>query len=134
MISTNNLRIGDYVIAEYEGKLSEGEVTNVDTEEKKACVATDVQEFWYGEAQLHPIPLNDEQLLKLNFEKETLENGAIKYKKGAFRLMTKIPKDFTSIEMWYREDRRQHPDVHFIHQLQNQYLDMTKVHLTKEMV
>ena len=134
MISINNLKVGDYVIAEYGGKLSEGEVTNIDKEEKKACVATDVQEFWYNEAHLHPIPLDDEQLMKLNFEKETLENGAIKYKKGAFRLMTKTPKDFTSIEMWYREDRRQHPDVHFIHQLQNQYLDMTKVHLTKDLV
>ncbi len=132
MINLNSLKVGDYVIAEYESTLREGEVTNVDHDENKACVATDVQEFWYSPAHLHPIPLNDEQLMKLNFEKDVLESGSVKYKKGAFRLMTKIPNDFTNIEIWYREDRRQHPDVHSIHQLQNQYLDMTKVHLTRE--
>ena len=98
------------------------------------CVATDVQEFWYSAEHLHAIPLDEEQLLKLNFEKEVLESGSVKYKKGAFRLMTKTPKDFTNIEIWYREDRRQNPDVHSIHQLQNQYLDMTKVHLTREKI
>jgi len=134
MINLNNLKVGDYLIAEYESTLREGEVTNIDSDEKKVCVATDVQEFWYTQENLHPIPLNDEQLLKLNFEKEVLESGSVKYKKGAFRLMTKTPNDFTNIEMWYREDRRQNPDVHFVHQLQNQYLDMTKVHLTREKI
>ena len=134
MINLNHLKVGDYVIAEYNSTLREGEVTNLDSDEKKVCVATDVQEFWYSEEHLHPLPLNDEQLLKLNFEKDVLESGSVKYKKGAFRLMTKTPKDFTSIEIWYREDRRQNPDVHFIHQLQNQYLDMTKVHLTREKI
>jgi len=134
MINLNNLKVGDYLIAEYESTLREGEVTNIDSDEKKVCVATGVQEFWYTQENLHPIPLNDEQLLKLNFEKEVLESGSVKYKKGAFRLMTKTPNDFTNIEMWYREDRRQNPDVHFVHQLQNQYLDMTKVHLTREKI
>ncbi len=134
MINLNHLKVGDYVIAEYNSTLREGEVTNVDTDEKKVCVATDVQEFWYSAEHLHAIPLDEEQLLKLNFEKEVLESGSVKYKKGAFRLMTKTPKDFTNIEIWYREDRRQNPDVHSIHQLQNQYLDMTKVHLTREKI
>jgi len=134
MINLNNLKVGDYVIAEYNSSLREGEVTNIDTDEKKVCVATDVQEFWYAPEHLQAIPLNEEELLKLNFEKEVLESGSVKYKKGAFRLMTKTPKDFTNIEIWYREDRRQNPDVHSIHQLQNQYLDMTKVHLTREKI
>ncbi len=134
MINLNNLKVGDYVVAEYNSTLREGEVTNIDTDEKKVCVATDIQEFWYSAEHLQPIPLNEEQLFKLNFEKEVLESGYVKYKKGAFRLMTKTPKDFTNIEIWYREDRRQNPDVHSIHQLQNQYLDMTKVHLTREKI
>jgi len=132
MIKLNKVKTGDYVLVEYEGELKEGIVTNVDNDEQKACVETSVQEFWYDVQHLFAIPLNDEQLLKLNFEKEVLSSGAVKYKKGAFRLMTRNPKDFTNIEMWYREDRRQNPDVHTVNELQNQYLDMTKVHLTRE--
>ena len=132
MIKLNKVKTGDYVLVEYEGELKEGIVTNVDNEEQKACVETSVQEFWYDVQHLCAIPLTEEQLLKLNFEKEVLSSGAVKYKKGAFRLMTRNPKDFTNIEMWYREDRRQNPDVHTVNELQNQYLDMTKVHLTRE--
>ena len=42
--------------------------------------------------------------------------------------------DGSKLDMWWREDRRTHPNVHFIHQLQNHYLDMTKVHLTNEVM
>jgi len=134
MIKMNKVKTGDFVMVEYNGQLKEGTVTNVDHEEQKACIETSVQEFWYDVNHIYAIPLNDEQLLKLNFEKEVLSNGSVKYKKGAFRLMTKNPNDFTNIEMWYREDRRQNPDVHTVNELQNQYLDMTKVHLTREII
>ena len=63
-----------------------------------------------------------------------MEDGSVKYLKGSFRLVTPNKGDFSHIEMWYREDRRHNPDVHFIHQLQNHYLDMTKVHLTKDVI
>lgn len=133
MIKFNEIKIGDFVLAEYEKTIWEGEVTRLNGDEKQVCVETDVQEFWFSTEHLFPIPLNEEQLLKLNFTKHENEDGSVKYSKDAFRIVVN-GGDFSQLEMWYREDKRHHPDVHFIHQLQNNYFDMTKVHLTKEMV
>jgi len=132
MIKFSDLKIGDFVKGEYEGKMWEGEVTRLNGDEKQVCVKTDVQEFWFEQEHLYPIDLNEEQLLKLNFSKHQNEDGSVKYSKGAFRLVIPKQSDFSEIEMWYREDKRHHPNVHFVHQLQNHYHDMTKVHLTEE--
>jgi hypothetical protein len=132
MIKFSDLKIGDFVKGEYEGKMWEGEVTRLNGDEKQVCVKTDVQEFWFEQEHLYPIDLNEEQLLKLNFSKHQNEDGSVKYSKGAFRLVIAKQSDFSEIEMWYREDKRHHPNVHFVHQLQNHYHDMTKVHLTEE--
>jgi len=126
MIKFNELKIGDFVKGEYEGKLN--------GDEKQVCVETDVQEFWFEQEHLYPIPLSDEELVKLNFSKHQNEDGSVKYLKGAFRLVIPKEGDFSAIEMWYREDKRHHPNVHFVHQLQNHYHDMTKVHLTEEAI
>lgn len=134
MIKFSDIRIGDYLKAEYEGKMWDGEVVRLNGDEKQVCVQTEVQEFWFSPDHLYPIELNDGSLLKLGFQKQQQEDGSVKYLKGSFRIVAPRAGDFNSIEMWYREDRRHHPDVHFIHQLQNQYLDMTKVHLTSEPV
>ncbi|MBI2283587.1 MAG: hypothetical protein HYU71_07760 [Bacteroidetes bacterium] len=134
MIKFSDIRIGDYLKAEYEGKMWDGEVVRLNGDEKQVCVQTDVQEFWFSPDHLYPIELNDGALVKLGFQKQQQEDGSVKYLKGSFRIVVPGAGDFSSIEMWYREDRRHHPDVHFIHQLQNQYLDMTKVHLTSEPV
>jgi len=134
MIKFSDIRIGDYLKAEYEGKMWDGEVVRLNGDEKQVCVQTEVQEFWFSPDHLYPIELNDGSLLKLGFQKQQQEDGTVKYMKGSFRIVAPRANDFSSIEMWYREDRRHHPDVHFIHQLQNQYLDMTKVHLTSEPV
>lgn len=134
MIKFSDIRIGDYLKAEYEGKMWDGEVVRLNGDEKQVCVQTEVQEFWFSPDHLYPIELNDGSLLKLGFQKQQQEDGSVKYLKGSFRIVAPRVGDFSSIEMWYREDRRHHPDVHFIHQLQNQYLDMTKVHLTSEPV
>ena len=134
MININELKVGDYVLVEFEGVMRDGVVTRLNHEDKQICVETDVQEFWYEEEQLYPIPLTDENLLKLNFVKEEFPDGGVKYKKGSFRLVIPAKDDFSSIEMWYREDRRHHPQVHYIHQLQNQYLQMTKVYHTNEVI
>lgn len=134
MIKFNEIKIGDFVKAEYEGVLRDGEVTLLNGDEKQVCVQTDVQEFWFEPEKLHPIALNEEELLKLNFTKHQDQDGAVKYSKGAFRLVTPKSNDFSHFEMWYREDFRHNPDVHFIHQLQNHYLDMTKVHLTRDVI
>ena len=135
MIKFNDIKIGDFVNADYEGQLSLGEVTNLNGNEKQVCVQMDgVQDFWFSTDRLHAIPLTEEALLNLNFTKEANANGSVKYKKGSFRLVTPIANDFSQLEMWYREDKRHNPNVHFVHQLQNQYLDMTKIHLTRELV
>lgn len=134
MIQFHDIKIGDFLRAEYEGKLWDGEVVLLNGDEKQVCVQTEVQEFWFETDKLQPIPLNEEELLKLKFSKQLQDDGSVKYLKGSFRLVTPKPNDFSHFEMWYREDRRHNPDVHFVHQLQNHYLDMTKVHLTKDVI
>jgi hypothetical protein len=132
MIKFSDIKIGDYLQAEYEGKMWEGEVVNLNGDEKQVCVQTDVQEFWFETDHLYPIALSDDALSKLNFQKHLNDDGSVKYMKGSFRIVIPVAGDFSKMEMWYREDRRHNPDVHSVHQLQNQYLDMTKIHLTNE--
>jgi hypothetical protein len=133
MIKFNDIKIGDFLKAEYDGKMWDGEVVRLNNDEKQVCVEIkDVQDFWFSIDALQAIPLNEEEILKLNFTKEIENNGKVKYSKGAFRIETPIAGDFSHFEMWYREDKRHNPGIQFIHQLQNQYMDMTKVHLTKE--
>jgi hypothetical protein len=134
MVKVSELKVGDYVIAEFEGTRWDGEVTRLNNDEKQICIRTEVQEFWYEPEHVFPIPINDEYLKKLNFTKETMPDGVVKYKKGSFRLVIPKENDFSIIEMWYREDHRDAPQVQYIHQLQNQYLQMTKVHLTDEVM
>ncbi|MEN9685890.1 MAG: hypothetical protein RLZZ28_1676 [Bacteroidota bacterium] len=132
MIKFSDIKIGDYVQASYEGKMWNGEVVNLNGDEKQVCVQTEVQEFWFDTANLHPIPLSDQSILDLNFTKQVNDDGSVKYMKGSFRIVVPVAGDFSKMEIWYREDRRHNPDVHSIHQLQNQYLDMTKIHLTSD--
>ena len=121
-------------MVDFEGKMWTGEVTDLNRDEKQVCVETEVQGFWYEPEHVYPIPLNDEQLMRLNFIREEMEDGSVKYKKGAFRIVIPERDNFSSIDMWYREDIRRHPNVHYVHELQNQYLQMTKVHLTNEVI
>ncbi len=134
MIKFSDIKIGDYLKAEYEGKMWEGEVVELNGDEKQVCVQTEVQEFWFETDHLYPIELSDEALLKLNFKKQVNEDGSVKYMKDAFRIVTPVAGDFSKMEVWYREDRRHNPDVRYVHQLQNIHLAMTKVHLTSEPV
>ena len=132
MIKMQDLKIGDFVLADFEGKQWEGIVKQVDREDKRICIVTDVQEFWYQPEVVHPIPLNDEQLTKLNFTRQEFEDGSVKYSKGPFRIFLKDKKDFNHIDIWYREDRRHLNHPISVHELQNHYSDMTKVDLTMD--
>lgn len=134
MINFSELRPGDYVQVDFEGQRSTGVVTNLNNDEKQICVKNNVQEFWYDPADVYPILLNDESLMKLNFTKEKLPDGSVKYKKGVFRLVVPSESDFSRVDMWYRDDIREHPEAKYIHQLQNLYTQMTKVHLTNEVI
>jgi len=130
MIKIGQLQAGDIVTVNDEGQMREGVVVNKDIAENLIQVDNGVQEFWYQPEDLYPVALDDEQLLKLGFEKEQID-GAIKYKKGAFRLVTDHPSSFSKIEMWYREDRRNFHNPISVHELQNLHLQMTKVPLER---
>jgi len=132
MIKFHELKVGDYVLAEYDGKATQGEVTNFNRDEKEICVDDGVQEFWFTADQLRPLPVNDEQLKKLNFQKQENGDGSVKYLKGAFRILIPEKDNFSRFEIWYRDEKRQILHPIGVHELQNHYLDMTKVHLTDE--
>jgi hypothetical protein len=130
MIRFNDLKPGDVVLAEYEGEKREGIVKAVDREEKEISVETEVQEFWYSPEHLYPIPLSDEQLTRFGFTKEENGNG-VKYMKDSFRLHIPRKDDFSSLEIWWREDRRELNHAISVHELQNHYYQMTKIELNK---
>ncbi|MFZ4057146.1 MAG: hypothetical protein ACOYKE_03370 [Ferruginibacter sp.] len=132
MLKFHEIKIGDYLMAENEGDIRKGEVTNLNRNEHQVCLDTGVQEFWFETDQLTGIPLSDDELAKLQFLHETNEDGTVKYKKGAFRLQLSKAGDFTTMEIWYRDERRHITHALMVHELQNHYHDMTKVHLTDE--
>lgn len=132
MLKFNELKLGDFVVAEYDGQLKEGEITNIDNLDKKVCILTaDGQEFWYEPKNLNPIVLDESQLFKLGFQKQENSDRSVKYSKGAFRVLIHKSDDFSTFEMWYREDKRLIKQPIYLHDFQNKYLEMTKIHLTK---
>jgi hypothetical protein len=130
MIRFNDLKPGDLVLAEYEGKEWEGEVTELNREDKEVCIRTDVQEYWFDPAHLRGIELTEAQLRRLGFERQADGSGPVKYLKGAFRILIPAPDQFSDFEMWYREDRRHITQPIYVHELQNHYRSMTKVELS----
>ena len=130
MIKFNELKQGDYVMAEYGGQKREGEGIELNGDEKQVCIQSGEQEFWFETDHLYPITLDESQLYKLGFQKHENEDGSVKYHKGAFRVLLHHPNDLSSFEMWYREDRRHIAEPIKVHEFQNHYFDMTKVHLT----
>lgn len=132
MIPLHELKQGDIVMTEFEGQRREGVVTALNREDKEICVETEVQEFWFTPEHLFPIPLDEQQLLKLGFEKHENGDGSVKYMKGAFRVLLPKKSDFSDIEFWWREDRRHLHQVIPVHEFQNHYLQMTKVELTAD--
>ncbi len=129
MIKFQELKAGDYVYAENEGTVREGVVTELNHDDKQVCVDNGVQQFWYETDQLTPVTINDETLSRFKFQREVLENGTVKYSKGAFRMLVPKADDFSRMEIWYREETRHITQPIFFHQLQNHFLEMTKVHL-----
>ena len=131
MIKFNELKVGDMVNVEFEGQMRVGEVIDLDREDKLVCVETEVQEFWYEPQHLFPLPITDAQLKSFGFEKIENADGSVKYMKEAFRILLHKKDDFSAFEMWYREDRRHITHPIFFHELQNHYLQMTKVELAQ---
>lgn len=134
MIKFSDLKTGDYVLAESDGQAWEGEVTDFNHDEKEISVYNGVQDFWFKDEELFPLPLDEKQLMKLNFQKHVNGDGSVKYMKGAFRIQVPKQDDFSHFEMWYRDEKRIMTQPIAVHQLQNHYLEMTKVHLTDEII
>lgn len=128
MLKITNLKEGDIIRVDDDGVMREGTVVRVSREEHQALVDNGVQEFWYSPEDMHAVPLDEPQLIRLGFTKEDADGG-VKYKKDSFRLVTPKKGDFSNVEMWWREDRRHFSFPLSVHELQNLYLDMTKVHL-----
>jgi hypothetical protein len=132
MIKFNEIKVGDYLIADNDGDKKQGEVTDLNHNEKQVCVNTGAQDFWYETEQLSAIALDETQLDKLKFHKQENEDGTVKYMKGAFRMLLTAKGDFSKFEIWYRDERRHIVQPLSLHQLQNHFYDMTKVHLNHE--
>jgi len=132
MLKISELKEGDLVMAEYDGQWKEGQVTNVDRLDGKVCVpSVEDEEFWYDAKHLQPILLDEAYLFKLGFQKQPNDDGSIKYVKGAFRVLLHQPGNYSSFEMWYREDQRHIARPIYVHEFQNNFLEMTKVPLIK---
>jgi len=132
MIKFQEIKVGDYLIADNDGDRKQGEVTDLNSNEKQVCVNTGAQDFWYETEQLSPIPLDEGQLTKLKFTRQLNDDGSVKYSKGAFRMLLPAEGDFSHFEIWYRDERRQILQPLNVHQLQNHFYEMTKVHLNDE--
>ncbi|MEO9209804.1 MAG: hypothetical protein ABI208_01830 [Ginsengibacter sp.] len=130
MIKFSDLKQGDYVLATNDGQSWRGEVKDFNNDEKQICINNGTQDFWFKSENLFPIILDDTSLLKLNFKKVVNEDSTVKYMKDAFRILIPKAEDFSRFEIWYRDEKRQIMEPIFLHQLQNHYLDMTKVYLT----
>jgi len=128
MLKIGDLKSGDIIVVDDEGIKREGTVVKINHEENQALVDNGVQEFWYSPEEMHAVPLDENQLTRLGFTQEDVD-GAVKYKKDSFRLVTPKKGDFSNIEMWWREDRRHFSFPLGVHELQNLHLAMTKVPL-----
>lgn len=130
MVKISDLKAGDIVMVMQDGAEREGVVTEVQRDQNLACVDNGVQDFWYGPGDILSIPLNEAQLQKLGFQRQDTENG-VKYGRGPFRILLQEAGDFSNFEIWYREDHRRFQTPLTVHELQNHYLDMTKVQLER---
>ncbi len=134
MIKFSELRKGNYVLAESDSQAWQGEVNDFNNDEKEISVNNGIQNFWFKAENLFPVPVDEARLLKMNFRKVINEDGSIKYMKDAFRLLTPKQDAFNQFEIWYRNEKRQILEPIYLHQLQNHYMEMTKVHLTNSLV
>ena len=132
MIKFSEIQVGDLLRADNDGDILEGEVTDLNGDEKQVCVNTGTQEFWFETNQLSPIPLDENQLLNLKFDKLENGDGTVKYLKGAFRILIPAKGDFSKMELWYRDERRHIMQHINVHQLQNHFHEMTKVLLNDQ--
>jgi hypothetical protein len=134
MIHLNDLKAGDIVDASFEGGMARGQVSHFDLDTQEVCVVTnDDQECWYKPKELYPISLNPRELEELHFTSSPTAGGpegSLTYVRGPFSIRVEDPATFQEITLYYRsEPTRVFHHGLYLHELQNHYLQMTKVHL-----
>ena len=133
MINLHDVKAGDTVLVEYDGTKVEGQVLEVNREDKQVCVQTGEQEFWYDLDALYPIPLNENQLLRLKFVKDELlsesDNSRI-YVRGPFSVkLHQLDDGYPATRLDYRDEHREIKGDITVNELQNHYQEMTNFHL-----
>lgn len=133
MIPFKDLKPGNWVLVNDDGQQEQGEVSGLNPDEGQIGVTvTGGNNAYFFPKDVFPLPLSDDLLINdLRFTKEILPEGYVKYLHGPFRLVIETPGDFSHSKIWYREDKRQITYPLYVHQLQNHYLEMTKVELTE---
>lgn len=132
MINLHDVKTGDNVLVEYEGNRVEGQVLEVNREDKQVHVQTGEQDFWYELDALYPLPVNEEQLLRLRFKKEeALSDGSNTqvYVRGPFSVKLHLVDGHEATRLDYRDEHREINGTITINQLQNHYHQMTNFHL-----
>ncbi|MBW8683928.1 hypothetical protein [Chitinophaga rhizophila] len=132
MINLHDVKAGDTVLVEYEGRTVEGQVLEVNREDKQVCVLTGEQEFWYDLKDLYAIPLNEEQLLRLKFKKDeslSVNSGGEIYVRGPFSVKLHTLDGGPATRLDYRDEHREIKGAITVNQLQNHYHEMTNFHL-----
>lgn len=128
MIKFKELRPGNRVLVQNEGTWMPGIITGINADDGgQVHIETGVQDAWYRVEDIKPIPLEEEHLLDMGFEKEVQESGNIKYKYGPFRVLIGPTKRFTDFLMWYREEKSHIIYPMTVHQFQNRYEEMVKI-------
>ncbi|WP_336517453.1 hypothetical protein [Pollutibacter soli] len=131
MIKINEVKEGDIVMADYEGQMTTGDVTEVSVGTQTAKVAHGDQEYWYDIGDLFAVPITDERLKELGFLAVPVgENGAVRYERGPFSVEFLKNNTEEYSELHYRDETRHVHDLEYMHQLQNHYHAMTNFHLT----
>jgi len=100
MIRFQDIKAGDIIQADFAGQRFEGEVTEVDHEDKQVLVHNGDQDDWFDANDLYAIPVDEVQLQKLGFEKQVNADNTVKYMRGPFRVMIPAAGQFNEFEIW----------------------------------
>lgn len=129
MIKIHDIKVGDTVVAQYEGALKTGQVTAINHDEKQIAVVTDEQEFWYDQADLFPIALDEAALANLKFKKNDAITDGVQYERGPFIIRLLDNDGVKRTDLQYRDEVREINGELTVNELQNHYTQMTNFHL-----
>jgi hypothetical protein len=126
MIKLSDLKEEDIVMVDFEGQMRIGDITEISSGDKKARVVHGNQDFWYDFHDLHPVPINTDQLTELGFKPvNDASSDGILYERGPFSLQFIQKGEDKHALLHYRDETRHIHNLQFLHQLQHHYKGMT---------